>query len=68
MSTLDTARPADTTATTAPHDQADAKRWWVLAVLGIAQLMVVLDTTVVNIALHRPSGTWASATRIGSGW
>ena len=27
------------------------KRWWVLAVLGVAQLMVVLDTTVVNIAL-----------------
>lgn len=31
----------------------DAKRWWVLAVLGIAQLMVVLDATVVNIALPR---------------
>ena len=28
-----------------------ARRWWVLAVLGIAQLMVVLDSTVVNIAL-----------------
>jgi EmrB/QacA subfamily drug resistance transporter len=28
-----------------------ARRWWVLAVLGIAQLMVVLDATVVNIAL-----------------
>ncbi|WP_073388281.1 MFS transporter [Jatrophihabitans endophyticus] len=28
-----------------------AKRWWILAVLGIAQLMVVLDATVVNIAL-----------------
>ncbi|WP_216899842.1 MFS transporter [Nocardia alni] len=28
-----------------------ALRWWVLAVLGIAQLMVVLDATVVNIAL-----------------
>ncbi|BDU07978.1 MFS transporter [Nocardia cyriacigeorgica] len=26
-------------------------RWWVLAVLGVAQLMVVLDATVVNIAL-----------------
>ena len=31
--------------------QDHAKRWWVLAVLGVAQLMVVLDTTVVNIAL-----------------
>lgn len=28
-----------------------AMRWWVLAVLGVAQLMVVLDATVVNIAL-----------------
>ncbi len=28
-----------------------ARRWWILAVLGIAQLMVVLDSTVVNIAL-----------------
>ncbi|MEV0250523.1 MFS transporter [Nocardia sp. NPDC050712] len=27
------------------------KRWWVLGVLAIAQLMVVLDATVVNIAL-----------------
>jgi EmrB/QacA subfamily drug resistance transporter len=26
-------------------------RWWILAVLGIAQLMIVLDITVVNIAL-----------------
>ncbi|HEY0935301.1 MAG TPA: MFS transporter [Trebonia sp.] len=28
-----------------------ARRWWVLAVLGTAQLMVVLDATIVNIAL-----------------
>nr|WP_223006771.1 MFS transporter [Streptomyces roseirectus] len=28
-----------------------AMRWWVLAVLGVAQLMVTLDATVVNIAL-----------------
>ncbi|WP_030255249.1 MFS transporter [Streptomyces violens] len=26
-------------------------RWWVLAVIGLAQLMVVLDATIVNIAL-----------------
>jgi EmrB/QacA subfamily drug resistance transporter len=30
---------------------ADRRRWFVLAVIGIAQLMVVLDTTVMNIAL-----------------
>ncbi len=28
-----------------------AVRWWVLAVIGLAQLMVMLDATVVNIAL-----------------
>ncbi len=34
--------------TSDPHH---AKRWWILGVLGLAQLMVVRDTTVVNIAL-----------------
>jgi EmrB/QacA subfamily drug resistance transporter len=28
-----------------------SKRWWILAVLGVAQLMVILDNTIVNIAL-----------------
>ena len=28
-----------------------SRRWWILALLSLAQLMVVLDTTVVNIAL-----------------
>ncbi|MGW8796920.1 MFS transporter [Streptomyces sp. NPDC055775] len=28
-----------------------AHRWWVLGVIGLAQLMVVLDATIVNIAL-----------------
>src|SRR6516225_3432972 len=28
-----------------------ARRWWVLGVLAIAQLMMVLDATIVNIAL-----------------
>src|SRR6204780_3240213 len=27
------------------------RRWWILGVLGIAQLMVILDSTIVNIAL-----------------
>jgi len=35
----------------APIDSRHSRRWWILAVLGIAQLMVVLDTTIVNIAL-----------------
>jgi MFS family permease len=36
----------------APSSGASRSRqWWVLAVLGLAQLMVVLDATIVNIAL-----------------
>ncbi|HEY1621209.1 MAG TPA: MFS transporter, partial [Streptosporangiaceae bacterium] len=40
-----------TAATPPAEDPHYARRWWILAVLGIAQLMVVLDVTVVNIAL-----------------
>jgi EmrB/QacA subfamily drug resistance transporter len=32
-------------------DANHARRWWILGVLGIAQLMVILDNTIVNIAL-----------------
>ncbi|MCS0605442.1 MFS transporter [Streptomyces sp. LP11] len=31
--------------------QASSRRWWILGVVAIAQLMVVLDATIVNIAL-----------------
>ncbi len=34
-----------------PDNPHHAKRWWILIVLGLAQIMVVLDTTVVTIAL-----------------
>ena len=35
-----------------PVDAANyGRRWWILGVLGIAQLMVILDSTIVNIAL-----------------
>ncbi|WP_199750326.1 MFS transporter [Streptomyces sp. NP10] len=43
--------------TPVPHTTADAaelpdpKRWWALAVIAAAQLMVILDGTIVNIAL-----------------
>ncbi|MCW2992556.1 MAG: transporter [Conexibacter sp.] len=37
-----------TPASTDPHHD---RRWLILAVLGLAQLMVVLDATIVNIAL-----------------
>jgi len=35
------------------HPATSSRRWWTLAVLSIAQLMVVLDATVINIALPR---------------
>ena len=38
-------------AAPAAPDLASRRRWWVLAVIAIAQLMVVLDNTIVNIAL-----------------
>src|SRR6266851_3346736 len=35
-----------------PGEAAEAgRRWWILGVVGLAQLMVVLDATIVNIAL-----------------
>ncbi|MET7698165.1 MULTISPECIES: MFS transporter [unclassified Streptomyces] len=42
---------ARTGAPTAPSEAPSSKRWWILAIIGIAQLMVVLDATIVNIAL-----------------
>ena len=39
--------PAGGAASPAP----DPKRWWSLVVIGLAQLMIVLDVTVVTIAL-----------------
>ncbi|MPY62112.1 MFS transporter [Streptomyces spongiae] len=45
--------PAPTAQAGPPgNTQAPSKhRWWALAVIGLAQLMVVLDATIVNIAL-----------------
>ncbi len=49
---------ASTTILDKPSEPLDAptrggtdRRWWILSILGIAQLMIVLDSTVVNIAL-----------------
>ncbi|WP_410607816.1 MFS transporter [Amycolatopsis sp. lyj-109] len=47
-STLAVAPSGDTRAGENPHH---ARRWLILVMIGIAQLMVVLDATVVNIAL-----------------
>ena len=32
-------------------DAPDPRRWWALVVIALAQLMVILDATIVNIAL-----------------
>ena len=46
-----TASPS-TPQSAAPVDHsAHPRRWWLLAVLALAQLMVILDGTIVNIAL-----------------
>ncbi|WP_306317682.1 MULTISPECIES: MFS transporter [unclassified Streptomyces] len=42
------ARPTDTNP---PRAEPDPRRWWALVIIGVAQLMVVLDMTIVNIAL-----------------
>jgi EmrB/QacA subfamily drug resistance transporter len=39
------------TSAVAPSHTKEPNRWAVLALLGVAQLMVVLDATIVNIAL-----------------
>lgn len=35
---------------------APARRWWILATIAIAQLMVALDSTVMNVALPSVQG------------
>ncbi|MDT7570853.1 MAG: hypothetical protein QOE05_1027, partial [Actinomycetota bacterium] len=47
---------ATSISTTAPPSDMPSRRWAILAVLGIAQLMVVLDATIVNIALPSAQG------------
>ena len=51
MSTLNVAEiPRDRSPESA-RERAHQRRWWILAVLAISQLMVILDGTIVNIAL-----------------
>jgi EmrB/QacA subfamily drug resistance transporter len=52
LSTAAVPGTADAKAAAAAQDERDhGRRWWTLAALGLAQLMVVLDATIVNIAL-----------------
>jgi EmrB/QacA subfamily drug resistance transporter len=50
MTTLMTMEHRDESETSVAAANYD-RRWWILGVLGIAQLMVILDSTIVNIAL-----------------
>ncbi|WUS97878.1 MFS transporter [Streptomyces sp. NBC_00708] len=45
------AGPREAGTRKAPREPGPSHRWWVLGVIGLAQLMVVLDATIVNIAL-----------------
>ncbi|MBN9326822.1 MAG: MFS transporter [Cellulomonas sp. 73-145] len=49
----DTSRSSATTPAVAPAPSPEAgrRRWFVLATVALAQLMVVLDATIVNIAM-----------------
>lgn len=52
MSSIRTSRAArPATAPAARPDPAARRRWLALAVLAVAQFMVFLDETVVNVAL-----------------
>jgi MFS family permease len=46
MTTIDTVP-----TTTAPAEAPDPRRYWSLAVIALAQLMIVLDASVVIVAL-----------------
>ncbi|WP_374640469.1 DHA2 family efflux MFS transporter permease subunit [Rhodococcus sp. ARC_M5] len=52
MTTLSSENVGDAASTAmAVDERAHRNRWLILATLGLAQLMVVLDATIVNIAL-----------------
>ena len=42
---------ATTMTSSAINATSDRRRWLILGTVGVAQLMVVLDATIVNIAL-----------------
>jgi EmrB/QacA subfamily drug resistance transporter len=50
LATQEYGRLVNSTASTASAE-SESNRWAILALLGVAQLMVVLDATIVNIAL-----------------
>ncbi|QIY74389.1 MFS transporter [Streptomyces sp. RLB1-33] len=51
QNTVAAARGAETAPENVPVDPSHQHRWWILMVISLAQLMGVLDGTIVNIAL-----------------
>jgi EmrB/QacA subfamily drug resistance transporter len=43
--------PPSTTSGPRPTSALRSRRWWALVLLGVAQFMIILDVTVVNVAL-----------------
>ena len=46
----------------------ERKRWWALLVLCLGVLMIVLDTTIVNVALPSIRADLRSPRPRSSGW
>ncbi len=51
------------TAPAAPRPQPDRRRWWILAVLCLSVLLVVVDNTIVNVALPTISRKLSASTQ-----
>src|SRR3954449_4902813 len=49
----DTSEEGRFVTTTSSHSEADPRRWKALGVLALIQFMLILDVTVVNVALPR---------------
>ena len=50
-------------ASIAPPDQPNPRRWWILAVLCLSVLLVVVDNTIVNVALPTISRRLSASTQ-----
>ena len=42
---------------------ADARRWWILSILCLSVLLVVVDNTIVNVALPTISRKLSASTQ-----
>src|SRR5450755_4501245 len=51
------------TTTLSTPSQPDSRRWWILAVLCLSVLLVVVDNTIVNVALPTISRQLSASTR-----